>query len=198
MRRDEIVQLLPAVFQRTLRYEDRPKIPGPPKAEDPLSALLKVMEVLQAPSEAVLARLDATFDPRRTDDKFVPYLAYWADLARLFEQEDPTSKKQAGLSGLTITSGLGRLRELIANAAYLSKWRGTKKGLLLFLQAATGSQNFQIAENVDFNGQPRPFHISVRAPKESAKYSQLIERIVQLEKPAYVTHEVSFSPAGEK
>ena len=92
--------------------------PGPPKAEDPLSALLKVMQVLQAPSEAVLARLDATFDPRGEPTiSSSPYLAYWADLARLFEQEDPTSKKQAGLSGRTITSGLGRLRELIANAA---------------------------------------------------------------------------------
>ena len=197
MRRAEIAQLLPAVFQRTLTYEDQPKIQGPPKAEDPLSALLQVMEVLQAPSEAVLARLDATFDPRRTNDKFVPYLAYWADLARLFE-EGPSSKKPSGLSGLNISSGRGRLRELIANAAYLSKWRGTEKGLLLFLQTATGFQDFQIAENVDFNGQPRPFHISVRAPKESAQYSQLIERIVELEKPAYVTHEVSFSPAGEK
>lgn len=174
-----MAQLLPAVFQRTLR------------PRSPLAALLKVMQVLHRPSEIMLARLDAIFDPRRTEDDFVPYLAYWADLARLFEG-DVNTKKPSGASGLTIGSGLGRLRELIANAAYLSKWRGTKKGLLLFLQTATGIQNFEIAENVDLQGKPRPFHISVHAPKEGAQYSQLIERIVELEKPAYVTHEVSF------
>ena len=185
MKRDEIAQLLPAIFQRTL------------KEGSPLAGLLQVMEALQAPSEAVLARLDAIFDPRRTSDKFVPYLAYWADLTRLFD-ENLNSKNQSAFGGLTIATGLGRLRELIANAAYLSQWRGTKKGMLLFLQTATGIQNFEIAENVDLTGQPRPFHISVRGPKEGAQYSQLIERIVELEKPAYVTHEVSFNPADGK
>jgi len=43
------------------------------------------MEALQAPDEAVLERLDAIFDPRRTTDEFVPFLAYWADLTRLFD-----------------------------------------------------------------------------------------------------------------
>jgi phage tail-like protein len=184
MNREEIAQLLPAVFQRTL------------KDGSPLAGLLQVMETLQVPSEAVLARLDAIFDPRRTSDQFVPYLAYWADLSRLFDEGLP-SKHDLALGGLTISSGLGRLRELIANASYLSQWRGTKKGLLLFLQTATGVGNFEIAENVDLLGQPRQFHISVRCPKECAQYSQLIERIVELEKPAYVTHEVSFGPGGK-
>ena len=180
MNRNEIAQLLPEVFQRTL------------KEGSALSALIEVMEALQAPSEAVLSQLDAIFDPRRTSDKFVPYLAYWADLARLFD-DDLTAKPRPGSGGLTIESGLGRLRELIANAAFLSQWRGTKKGLLLFLQTATGLRDFQIAENIDLEGKPRPFHITVRAPKGSEQFSQLIGRIIELEKPAYVSHEISFA-----
>jgi len=178
MKRNEIAQLFPAVFQRTL------------SDGNPLTGLLEVMEALQAPDEAVLERLDAIFDPRRTTDEFVPFLAYWADLTRLFDgSSNPTA---------TIASGIGRLRELIASAAYLSQWRGTKKGLLRFLRIATGFVDFDIQENVDLNGQPRPFHVSIHAPKESAQYSDLIGRIVELEKPAYVTYELSFEPAGGK
>ena len=185
MKRDEIEQLLPAIFQRTLREEN------------PLDGLLEVMESLQAPSEDVLQRLDSFFDPRRTSDDFVPYLAYWADLTRLFD-ETLNPKDQFAFARSSLASGLGRLRELIAGAAFLSQWRGTKKGLLLFLQTATGFADFNIQENAGLDGEPRLFHISIRAPKESAQYTNLIKRIVELEKPAYVTYELSFEPAGTK
>lgn len=153
------------------------------------------MEELQAPSEDRLQRLDSYFDPRRTRDDFVPYLAYWADLTRLFE-ETLNVKEEVAFSGSALASGTGRLRELIASAAYLSQWRGTKKGLLGFLQTATGIMDFKIQENVDLTGKPRPFHLSVFAPAVSDPYKVLIERIIELEKPAYVTYELSFQPPG--
>jgi phage tail-like protein len=184
MKRSEIEQLLPVIFQRTSN-------PG-----NPLYGLLQVMEELQAPSEEVLRRLDSYFDPRRTTDKFVPYLAYWADLTRLFD-ETLNPKDQAPFARSSIASGLGRLRELIASAAYLSQWRGTKKGLLNFLQTATGFRDFNIQENLDLEGNPKQFHVSIQAPKESAEYHDLIRRIIELEKPAYVTYDLSFeSPGG--
>ncbi len=182
MRQYEIKQLLPAVFQRTIR------------AGNPLTALLGLMEALHAPSEAVLEQLDATFNPRRTTDEFVPFLAYWVDLDRLFEDE-PSGKWQVGFSRHPMTSGLGRLRELVASAAYLSQWRGTKKGLLLFLQIATGLENFEIDEQVlDDTGRLLAFHIKIRAPAEGSVHEHLIERIIELEKPAYVTYELVFEP----
>jgi phage tail-like protein len=185
MKQSEIAQLLPAVFQLTLNEGN------------PLPALLEVMEALQAPSEAVLLQLDSFFDPRRTRNEFVPYLAYWADLTRLFD-DVPNPKDEFPFSRSSIASGVGRLRELIASAAYLSQWRGTRKGLLLFLQTATGFAEFDIKENVTLDGQPQRFHLSVYAPKDSAQYRNLIERIVELEKPAYVTYELSFEPVGGK
>ena len=124
MKRAEIEQLLPSIFQRTAK-------PG-----SPLVAVLETMEALHGPSEEVLGRLDEFFNPRRTRDDFVPLLARWLDLAFLLET--PGGDKLKTRSSATISSGLGRLRELVASAAELSKWTGTAQGLRRFLQIATG------------------------------------------------------------
>lgn len=164
MKSAEILRLLPGVFQRTAR-------PG-----SPLAALLSVMEALHAPSEGVLENLDALFDPRRAPERFVPFLARWVDL------------------DLPVTTGLGRLRELAAAGVELSRWRGTARGLLLFLSTATGRKDFEVDERVPGpNGLPRPFHIRVLAPGELAAHRPMLERIIELEKPAYVTYELHFT-----
>ncbi|MFL5345379.1 MAG: phage tail protein [Hyalangium sp.] len=163
MRSAEILRLLPGVFQRTAREGS------------PLLALLGVMDVLHAPSEATLEELDALFDPRRAPDRFVPFLARWVDLE------------------LPVTTGLGRLRELVAAGVELSRWRGTARGLLLFLSTATGRKDFELDERVPGpGGRPRPFHIRVRASAELAPHRPMLERIIELEKPAYVTYELQF------
>lgn len=147
------------------------------------------MESLHEPSLRVLERLDATFDPYRTPDAFVPFLATWLDLERLFEPRFGGSSSE---SDSPIATGRGRLRELTAAAAYLSKWRGTTKGLLRFLETATGESGFAVVEGVpDWEGRPRPFHVRVLAPESVRPYRGLIERIIDQEKPAYVTYELS-------
>jgi phage tail-like protein len=171
MNRREIEPLLPRNFQRTLG-------PG-----TPLDALLDVMEALHAPSEAVLRQLEVFFDPRRAPDRFVPFLARWVDLGQLIEQ---VAANQA--AGAEFPSGIGRLRELVGLAAYFSKWRGTRTGLQRFLEVATGLTGYVIDE--DPGG--RPFHLSFQAPEGSEPYRDLIEQIVELEKPAYVTYDLAF------
>ena len=170
MKRNDIEQLLPGIFQRTLHEGG------------PLVALLEVMEGLHAPSEAALVGLPALFDPRRTPERFVPFLARWVDL------------------GVPVTTGLGRQRELVAAAVELSRWRGTARGLRLFLRTATGSDAFVIEEQVPGkDGRPRPFHLRVRAPAELAPHRAMVEAIIEREKPAYVTYELHFEqlPPGE-
>ncbi|MFP2929003.1 phage tail protein [Pyxidicoccus sp. 3LG] len=165
MRSPDIQRLLPGVFQRTV-------LPG-----SPLLALLEVMEALHAPSEAVLARLEAHFDPRRAPDRFVPFLARWVGM------------------DLPVTTGLGRLRELVAAAVEISRWRGTARGLRLFLTTATGRTDFEVDEAVPGpDGRKRPFHVRVRAPAEVFAHRLLLERIIEREKPAYVTYELHFAP----
>lgn len=186
MKRAEIETLLPIVFQRAA-------LEG-----SPLYALLEAMEALHAPSEAVLASVDAVFDPRRTPDRFVPLLARWLYLDRLLEDRGgPGGGPGTSATWDTLmTAGRGRLRELVAAAAYLAKWRGTAAGLRRFLEVATGAAPFVIDERVPGpGGRPVPFHVRVRAPGGTEPHRGLITRIIETEKPAYVTYELTFETA---
>ena len=179
MKAEEIALLLPWVYQRTNH-------PG-----NPLSVLLDVMEGLQEHSEGILAGVDAYFDPYRAPDRFVPYLASWMDLDRLLESG-------ADGEGPGFAPGIGRLRDLIASNAYLSSWRGTSTGLLRFLEVATGTQGFVIDENpIGPDNLPRPFHVRIEVPPAARDYEALIVRIVEAEKPAYVTCEVVMTALHE-
>jgi phage tail-like protein len=182
MKRSEIEQLLPGVFQRTVFRGT------------PVFALLEVMEALHSSAEGALLGLDAFFDPYRTPDRFVPMLASWVDLDRLLPEGVGASSSEAA----SFASGLGRLRELVLNASYLSQWRGTSAGLHRFLETATGVAGFTIDESVvDDEGRPKPFHMHVRVPPEAHQYRQLIHLIIDMEKPAYVTYDVHLDHVGD-
>ena len=175
MKRTEIEQLLPGIFQRTIQ-------PG-----NPLDALLAVMEGQHAPDETILTTLDGYFDPYRCPDHFVAYLSGWVDMDR-FVTDAPLATSE---TVPPFPSGTGRLRDLIATSSYLARWRGTNKGLLRFLETATGLAGFSIEERVfDEQDKLRPFHIRVRAPQEAARCTALIQKIIESEKPAYVTYEL--------
>jgi phage tail-like protein len=178
MTRQEIERLLPDVFQRTC-------LPG-----TPLFAMLETMAALHEPAEEVLRQVDIICDPVRTPDAFVPFLARWVDLERIF---DPAPAAQSSKLEVPISTGLGRLRELTVAAGALSQWRGTKRGLLRFLTTATGLDGFEIKERVvGDDGQVLPFHIEVSAPPGALAHRMLLERIIKQEKPAYVTYRLHF------
>ncbi len=179
MKKGQIKRLLPAVFQNAVR-------PG-----TPLLAILDAMETMLAPSDSVLDSLDMYFDAYRAPDVFVPYLAGWVDLEVLMD----VPRGDSPSSSPSLSTGLGRLRELTATAVTLSQWRGTRKGLCLFLETATGATGFDVDEHVPgADGKERPFHLRITAPGHLASHRVLLERIVELEKPAYVTYELAFAP----
>ncbi len=182
MKRAAIERLLPEVYRRTVREGG------------PLAALLDVMEALHRPSEAALADIHAVLNPYRAPDAFVPVLAAWLDLERLFDVPTAGEVPAASLRR-PISSGLGRLRELVASAAHLSQWRGTARGLLRFLEIATGLRGFSVEERVPGEGgRPKPFHVRIRMPKAAVPHRPLVERIIEHEKPAYVTYELLDGP----
>lgn len=181
MKATEIIQLLPGIFQRTVS----PAVPN-----SPLIAILAAMEELHAPTEAVLAELDTLFDPNRSPDRFVTFLARWTDLAQVLGRPARTGRIEAE-GEEPISTGIGRLRQLVQNAAYLSKWRGTRQGLIRFLETATGLTGFEI-DDISPEGAAKPFHIRVRVPAVLEPHRALIERIVVLERPAYVTSHLEF------
>ncbi|WP_428262855.1 phage tail protein [Haliangium sp.] len=166
--RQHLEALLPAVFRLGLRESE------------PLAALLDVMLALHLPAETAIETLDAFLDPRRTPDPWVETLARWVGID--FE----------------VTTGLGRLRELIGVAVELAQQRGTKPGLLRFLETATGAAGFAIDDQVMAqDGTVRSFHIRVTIPTAAVPHLDMIEQIVIREKPAYVTYELALpDPPG--
>jgi phage tail-like protein len=177
--------LLPEVMRRTI-------VPG-----TPMGAALDVMEGLHAPSEAVLQRIDRVFDPYDAPPGFLPVLARWVDLAWLLDRQGTADAARPGTVAPSLSTGDGRLRELIAAAAWLAQRRGTSAGLVRFLETATGLGGFRIEENPpDEEGRARPFHLRVRAPAAAQVHDALVRRIVDAEKPAYVTWELAFETAA--
>lgn len=159
MKSRQIAHLLPVVMRRALEFSS------------PLEAVLGVMEAMHAPSEAALRNFHDVVNPYAAPERFVPYLASWIGLEPVLDERG------------RISSGVSRLRELVAASNMLAKWRGTARGLLLFLEIATGLQGFTVDE-------PRPFHFVLTLPADAAAHRPLIERIVSSEKPAYVTAEI--------
>jgi phage tail-like protein len=181
MKPGEIQNLLPQIFQQTLRDGG------------PLDAFLEVMASMHEPVESVLADLWTYFNPHTAPEMFVPYLASWMDLDRFFPLYCAQTETYQQSSD-PISPGNGRLRELIAAAAFLSQWRGTTKGLQSFLEIATGVEGFELIENKDRLGNERPFHVCILIPEQVEQHRVLIERIVEQEKPAYVSYEIGIKP----
>ncbi len=178
MKRAEIENLLPEIIRRTVSGVE----------DNPLDIFLDLMEWFHQDDEEVLASLDSYFDVYRAPDIFVNFLAGWLDLDDLWidSPEDFNAKTLPGFP-----SGAGNLRNLASMAAFLSRWHGTWFGLRSFLEIGTGITGFTIDEHpVDKSGQPHLFHIVVHAPHAAADLRPLIDRIIQKEKPAYITYEL--------
>ena len=158
MRRQAIERLLPAVYQRVATEGSV------------LYALLDVMEAMHAPSEQRLAAVDDLFDPYRTPEDLVPFLARWTASAQV---------------AAVLPLPIGRRRDVVAESASLAQLRGTAAGLLAYLEIATGVAGVRIEEPSD-----RPFHFVVRVPEGAENQVDLLRRIADLEKPAATTCEV--------
>jgi phage tail-like protein len=173
-----LARLLPEVFQQTMSEGSL------------LNGLLEVMGALQAPCERRLGELDAVFDPRRTSDAFVPFLARWVRFDHL--HDDPGRRGSGGQ--MACLDSIGHLRELVAAAAYLAQWRGTARGLTRLLATATGLSGFRIDEQVRVAGQnaPRPYHLRITAPAAAARQADLLHKVIRMGKPAHVTYELEF------
>lgn len=171
MKTTEIKEILPSQFRQGM------------KKGSPLEAIVNVMAELHIKTDEILADLDRFFAPMRTDESFVPFLAQWVDLDWIYR----INGKNFGPDQTLISTD--HVRKLISLAWYLSKWRGSAKGLILFLETATGIGGFSINESpLDTDGRILPFHMEITVPGSAASKRHLIERIIDNEKPAYVTY----------
>lgn len=181
MKLDRIKKLLPGVFERAV-------IGG-----TPLQSLLEVMEMHHQPSEEILRDLPRYFNPRETNDAMAIFLSRWVNLEWLVSGGSDVRKKEWSADDLRSVA-MGRLRELISNSVHLSKWRGTARGLRLFLTMATGVEDVKIIEQVQ-NEEKKilPFHMIIEIPKTAKEYEATVVLIVEKEKPAYSTYEIRYA-----
>jgi phage tail-like protein len=149
-----------------------------------LDALLDTMQGQHEPPEAVLSELDVWFRPLTTPVEAVPALASWVDLEWML-----TGEERAGRADFR--PGVDALRALIDEVRTLSSWRGTSRGLIRFLEIATGVTGFVVR-----NADDRAFHVEVIVPSPAARHLSLIERIVAEETPVCTTHEIVVADAG--
>jgi hypothetical protein len=165
---EQIARLLPSLLRRTQA----------PARSDPLSVLLGAMALLQLGPETVLEKLDSFFDPERALLDSLVFLAFWVDLEPLIAPGQPL-----GLAW----------RRLVGTAVPLLKQRSTRRGLRAFLETATGIPGFQVLESPE-----RPFHIQVLYPAGAKPdVVAFVRRIVEYQKPAYLTYELVPSAGTE-
>ena len=173
-----IKRMLPGVFRHSCA-------PG-----TPLQAILDAMVALLHPIDEMLREIDGYFDPQRAPSHFVNFLAQWVDLSVLLE----SVFEGRVLPASQFPTGEDKIRKLIARAAHLSQWRGTSRGLVEFLEIATGMTGFALEENVSGpDGNVQPFHFRLTAPAALQSCDRLIRSVLELEKPAYVSCEIAYA-----
>jgi phage tail-like protein len=167
-----IAGLLPEIY--------RDALPASPV----LAVLLAIMDDMHAPVEALLAGLDAYFDPRFAPDALIAMMARWLALGPYLDH-DPATGRAARISPEA-------LRKLVAVAATCARLRGTSETLVILLELSTDIAGFRIIENPPDpeTGQPQSFHIRVEIPAAAGAQKDLIARIVAGERPAWVTFEL--------
>jgi phage tail-like protein len=144
--------------------------------------LLEAMVDLHAPVHGALEELERYFDCYRCPDRFVPFLTHWVGFDYLASNV-PTADHKAAHDVDLVDA-----RNLVRSAMNLTRRRGTRSGMTSLLETATGCEGFVIDD-----GGGRPFHMYVTAPPGALNKKALVRRIVEQEKPAYMTVEIVWS-----
>jgi phage tail-like protein len=170
---------------------------------DFISRFIKIFEQAFEPVVASFISMWAHLDPLTAPHALLPFLAHWVAWP------------------VQLHWDINQQRRLIRRAMELYRWRGTRKGLRLYLHLYTGlplddhlpqeadkhisitepfGQGFVLAashlgaDTVLGGGQPYHFVVRLRAAADSYIDEQLVRRIIEQEKPAFCTFELLIEP----
>ncbi|MEX0271143.1 phage tail protein [Leptolyngbyaceae cyanobacterium UHCC 1019] len=170
---------------------------------DFIGRLLKVFEQSFEPAVNTWQTLWAYLDPLTAPESLLPFLAQWVG----WQNE--------------VTWSVEQQRSLIRRAMEIYRWRGTKRGLQLYLHLYTGlpqhdptrspeQQPIQIVSSIqnglvlgksDFGpnailGGGRPFHFNVTLRPNQGQFLDelLVRSIIDQEKPAVCTYDLAIAP----
>ena len=146
-------------------------LPGIYSSNDFLSRYLLIFESILEPISRTIGNIPHYFDPALAPSDTLPWLGSWLGL--LLDERWPDEKR----------------RDLILAAADLYRWRGTRRGLEQFIQVYTGIKpeiteptlsEISASRDLAFR-----FTVRLHLPAGSDVDSELLEQIIDLEKPAF-------------
>jgi phage tail-like protein len=156
--------------------------------EDGLSQrLMSAYDEVLAPVFVTLDSIDAYFDPSLAPEDFVEWISSWVGFA------------------LDEKWSLERRRTVVAAAVELYRWRGTKKGLRLAVEALTGvtpdivesgASKWALEPDSEAPGSPFPqviVRLTVPDPQEIDM--NRLDAVVADTKPAHIPHIIEVVPA---
>jgi phage tail-like protein len=160
------VPLPDGLASRYLRH-----LPAVYQEDDFLSRFLLIFEARWEPLEWRQNHIDYYFSATTAPAAFLPWLASWLGLA--LDRHWPEERR----------------RRLLQEAMELYRWRGTSYGLSRMLEVCTGLSP-TITEDPK---KPYVFRVVVRVPPDARVRPEMIERLVQMHKPAHVGYVLEVS-----
>jgi len=159
--------------------------------DDPfLGRFLRIFEEVISPIQAIVDSLPERFDPLLAPPTMLERLASWVGAQRPARLPEP------------------RWRQLVAHALLLHRWRGTKRGVRLALEMATGQAPLitEYAEGLVLGpdatlglntalreGKALHFQVVFDCDPEEVDKT-LVQHIMGAYKPAHVSYSVAFRP----
>jgi phage tail-like protein len=146
-------------------------LPGVYHGNEFLGRFLLIVESILDPIDRQAANLHHYFDPRLAPPEMLSWLGSWLGL--VMDERWPEERR----------------RELVASAAPLYAWRGTKQGLRELLRLYTGIEpeiDEPVLSDVSRNlGLAYTFTVRLTVPADSPIDEAMVRRIVEAEKPAF-------------
>lgn len=166
---------------------------------DFVGRFLKIIEETFNPNVQMMGSLSAYLDPLTAPESMLPFLAHWVGW-----------ELQSYLS-------LDQQRSLIRHALEIYRWRGTRRGLRLYLHLATGlpldeevereedkhiailetfSQGLVLGNSILGQdallggGQPFHFRVHLRPDPPGSVDEALVRQVIVQQKPAFCTYEL--------
>ena len=160
--RSRLVEYLPGVFHRN----------------EFLGRFLLIFEEVLGPLDRQIANLPAFFDPDTTTPEVLDWLARWAGI--VFDDRVPVAQR----------------RQAVNNAVSIYRRRGTARGLADFIESVTGVRpdivEPTLAEGSRDAALAFTFTVQLRVPADSPIEEDLVQRVIDIEKPAFAAGTLVF------
>jgi len=195
---DELLGQFLRAFEKLLTGgQDTVSIPSPGEKEgDSLQGAAVSLRPVpeRQPIEATIAGIADLFDPHKTPDDFLPWLATWTSFTMRADLD------------------LIQQRNFIANIIQLYRRRGTKQNLVDLLKIFTigvpqveepSADGFRIGQNSTIGtdtwlgGSPaHHFRVTLVLPKADPKSFSIARDLIELEKPAHTFYDLKLEFKG--